>query len=252
MSQMGQIRSFGFIGSMSGLPESGHAWAHATRNAATPHGSLLSMRTGEGPKGDAHGDRGELGGSCDRCHGAWCCWRGTRHRQICRPDNHRRHTPRSSRAILLHPAIYARPDRSRLARWTLGVGPYPNTRFQPSNVRRLTVSAETARVRAHRVERSGSGTRYGIDGSVDGDDPSTGAGTQSVTIPGTYERFAQAGKEAADRLYVPKGHDFAWGGYFWSDGPGKYGFADLMHMSMEGRDGARPLEPLNRRWRTQR
>jgi hypothetical protein len=130
---------------------------------------------------------------------------------------------------------------ARVARWTLGVGPYPNTRFQPSNdflagsplstnvedrrgerprattrsaftptardgmmnVRRVTVSAETARVRAHRVERSGSGTRYGIDGSVDGDDPSTGAGTQSVTIPGTYERFAQAGKEAADRLYVP-------------------------------------------------
>jgi hypothetical protein len=27
MSQLGQTRSFGFVGSMSGLPESGHGWA---------------------------------------------------------------------------------------------------------------------------------------------------------------------------------------------------------------------------------
>jgi hypothetical protein len=36
MSQMGQTRSFGDVGSMSGLPESGHGWAIYARASTLP------------------------------------------------------------------------------------------------------------------------------------------------------------------------------------------------------------------------
>ena len=50
MSQMGQTRTFGDVGSMSGLPESGHGWA------------IYEYTHHERPAGAASGARGHLGG----------------------------------------------------------------------------------------------------------------------------------------------------------------------------------------------
>lgn len=53
---------------------------------------------------------------------------------------------------------------------------------------------------------------------------------QDPTAFRTYEQFAQTAKVVQETLY-PEAKDLAWGGYFWSGGPGDYGNMDLMHFS---------------------